>query len=215
MNPPVLLSASVPDRDFQIYGKEPVAIREAVRAVVAHVTVRGPLVFGGHPAITPLVWQAARSLDVDENVYIYQSEMYRRLIPKEAAYFRRLVWTKAVPKPRHNPNDPWDKRASLVEMREQMIISRHIDGGVLPKFAAAVFIGGMDGVEDEWKLFVSKYPGTPAYPIASTEGAARRLFEEQRFAPSLVGDALNLFGQHVSLLESEGNYREVARKLLP
>lgn len=215
MNPPIFLSASVPDHDLQIYQKEPIAIRDAVRAVVAHVTVGGPLVFGGHPAITPLVWQAARSLDADENVYIYQSEKYRNLIPKEASYFSRLVWTKAIRKLHPDPNDPWDKKASLSEMREQMIVNRQIDSGVLPEFAAAVFIGGMDGVEDEWKLFVAKYPGTPAYPIASTEGAARRLFEEQRFTPSLVGSARKSFGQHASLLTSAGNYREVARRVLP
>jgi hypothetical protein len=57
---PIFLSASIPDRDPYVRDSDPLAIREAVLALVA-VTVRERrLVFGGHPAISPLVEHAAQ-----------------------------------------------------------------------------------------------------------------------------------------------------------
>ena len=61
---PIFLSASVPNRDLQTYVPDPVAIREAVRALVG-ITLAVPgrlLIFGGHPAISPMVWEDADSL---------------------------------------------------------------------------------------------------------------------------------------------------------
>lgn len=44
-------------------------------------------------------------------------------------------------------------------------------------FAAAFFVGGMEGVEEEFALFGAQWPTVPAFPIASTGAAARRLLE--------------------------------------
>lgn len=55
---PVFLSASIPDpaRDKRYFGTgDTIAIRDAVIALVSVVLPRTKLVFGGHPAITPLV----------------------------------------------------------------------------------------------------------------------------------------------------------------
>jgi len=43
---------------------------------------------------------------------------------------------------------------------------------------AAVFIGGMDGVEAEQKLFTDWHSHVRQYPVGSTGGAARRLWEK-------------------------------------
>jgi len=142
------------------------AIREAVTAVSTVALKRGELVFGGHPAISPLVLIVASALDATDRVRIYQSEHFRDQIPPESTAFRRLVWT---------PRVGTDRQASLREMRETMI-----GGG---GFAAAFFIGGMEGVEEEFALFRERWPNVPAFPIASTGAAARRLLD--RWASSL------------------------------
>lgn len=167
--PRFLLSASIPDpRREPLYYEtaDLTAIREAVSAVSTVALKRGELVFGGHPAISPLVLIVANVLDATERVRIFQSEYFRDEIPHESAAFRRLVWT---------PRVGADREASLLQMRRSMIDT----GG----FAAAFFIGGMEGVEEEFGLFRDRWPGVPAFPIASTGAAAKRLLE--RWAPSL------------------------------
>jgi hypothetical protein len=216
MRGPIFLSASVPDRDLNRYVRDPIAVREAIRGLVAHVVVQAPLVFGGHPAITPLVWEAARSLNAADHVVIYQSEKYRDQIPKEAAFFKNLVWTPAVLKTPPDPRDPFDKRKSLVELRDLMIRQRIVPGrGSLPEFEAGVFIGGMDGVEEEWALFRQCYPETPVFPIASTEGAARLLFDDLNVRGALQASIQARLATHNDLLQDEDNYRDVIRALLP
>ena len=151
---PIFLSASVPERELDRFVPDPVAIREAVRALVAETVRDRMLVFGGHPAISPLVEHAARDLQATDNVIIYQSMYFEKKIPDVAKKFRNLRWT---------PADPAGQDASLTLMRTQMIHST--------PFEAAVFIGGMDGLFEEWTIFTSRYPDAPAFPVASTEGA--------------------------------------------
>jgi hypothetical protein len=59
---PVFLSASIPDprRDAKYFQTgDTIAIRNAVIALVTVTLSRTKLVFGGHPAVTPLVkWVA-------------------------------------------------------------------------------------------------------------------------------------------------------------
>jgi hypothetical protein len=56
-------------------------------------------------------------------------------------------------------------------MREQML--QHA-------FDAGVFIGGMDGVEEEFQLFRTRHPTALVLPVASTGAAARILFDQHR-----------------------------------
>src|SRR5260370_17633659 len=92
----IFLSASVPFREPFVSECDPVAIREAVLALVA-VTVRErPLVFGGHPAISPLVEHAARSLGALKNVHIYQSRFFEDRIPEVARKFENLHWPETA-----------------------------------------------------------------------------------------------------------------------
>jgi hypothetical protein len=68
-------------------------------------------------------------------------------------------------------------------------------------FGAAVFIGGMDGVEEEWELFGQHFPDAPRIPVASTKGAAMLLWR------------LHSRGQQD--LNNELRYRTLFRKYLP
>jgi hypothetical protein len=161
----VFLSASIPlpQRHQRYVGTaDVVAIRDSIRALVSVVVPVGKIVFGGHPAITPLVRQLTLQMkqSVREHVILYQSLYFQALFPPETADFEEVRLVEGV-------DD--DLEASLLEMRLAMIRSEDFDAGV--------FIGGMEGVEAEYRLFREIHPGKPAYPIASTGAAALGLFE--------------------------------------
>lgn len=129
---PVFLSASLPSPERHpayAASANPVAIREAVRALAEVVVPAARLVFGGHPEISPRVQQEAERLGAADNVVIYQSRFFEKLIPPASQRFRQLVWTPAGA----------DRESSLRLMREQMLQSE--------RFHAGVFIGGMEGVD--------------------------------------------------------------------
>jgi hypothetical protein len=44
------------------------------------------------------------------------------------------------------------------------------------RFSVGIFIGGSEGVEEEYHLFRKMHPKTPAFPIASTGGTAAKLY---------------------------------------
>ena len=77
----VFLSASVPlpNRDPEFLDTaDVVAIREAVKALVGEVIPKGILVFGGHPAITPLLSLLLRGLgpEARRRIILYQSARF-------------------------------------------------------------------------------------------------------------------------------------------
>jgi len=168
----IFLSASVPDpKRSPEFAKtaNSVAITAAVRALV-HVTLgRRVLIWGGHPAITPMVKVVAEEMGVDYGkwVILYQSYYFEDKFPEDNEKFNNVVYTKAV---------DGDREKSLLHMRERMF-SEH-------KFGAAVFIGGMGGVIEECQLFKKNQPDACVVPVLSTGGAALKL------ADSIPKDAL-------------------------
>ncbi len=220
---PIFLSASVPNRELDKYEPDPVAIREAVRGLVGiALAVPGRLlVFGGHPAISPMVWEDAESLGAADRVFIYQSELFRPVVPKEAHFFEalnHLVWTPAVPH-----SDPkLQRELSLDVMRRAMIERRLRDARKVddpmapadfPEYSAGVFIGGMDGIEDEWRRFRGHYTQLTALLVASTAGAARQLLNDPNIVPNYPPP--NYPPTERRLLERERRYRFLFRTLLP
>lgn len=189
--PRIFLSASVPipSRD-PVYFRtaDVVAIRDAVRALTMVVLEqRAQLVFGGHPAITPMIRLqiAETGMPVGEHVVMFQSRYFARSFPKDNAAFEHVELVDAIPD---------DKKASLTAMRQAMLA---------PPFTASIFIGGMEGVEDEYALFKELNPGSPVFPIASTGAAAERLF---------AGDAE--LRERIPQLHNEISYLTLMRQLL-
>ena len=163
----VFLSAGIPierpGRPVKPMYKETadvIAIREATRAAAAVAVANGELVFGGHPAITPLVTQVGEALDAVDHVVIFQSAYFRKSYPQDVNSFTRIEETPPQA----------TEEASLQEMRDRMLSFR--------QYSIGIFIGGMEGVEEEWSQFRIRHPHAPAIPIPTTGAAAQRLFAE-------------------------------------
>lgn len=160
----VFLSASVPlpgrDERF-LKTSDVIAIREAIKGLIEVVAERGMLVFGGHPAITPMTAMLLRAYGAEakKRVVLYQSEYFAKKMPKETDEFIDMRLVPALPRSR---------KRSLALMRKRMIDDTAFD--------AAVFIGGMEGVLEEYALFKERHPNAHLWPIASTGAAAREIY---------------------------------------
>lgn len=195
----VFLSAGVPDpAAAHFLGKgDTVAISAAVSALLEVTLGRRKLVWGGHPAITPMVWAFAESMGIDygEWVLLYQSLRFEDEFPEETARFRNVVFTKKI----GNNID-----ANLAVMRNRMIDEND--------FEAAVFIGGMQGIVDEYVLFRERAPTAKTLPVVSTGGAARVLGERYGSNPALTGnlDYIELLYEQLGIDPNERRYSKLA-----
>lgn len=158
----IFLSASVPvaGRGNYYETANPFLIQFAVRELVKAVIRKTTIVWGGHPAITPMIWAICQDLGVNyaQAVILYQSRFFEAQFPPENANFANIILVDAVAK---------DREQSLLYLRETML-SRH-------DFKAAVFIGGMEGVEIEYQMFVNFHPAAKVLPVAATGGGALQL----------------------------------------
>lgn len=160
----IFLSASIPTPGREFYGTEDiVAIREAVMAFTfVCVENKIPFYFGGHPAITPIIWDVAKeySPSYRELIKIYQSKWFEAQTPAEVDYFPNIVWTDRKE----------TLKDSVILMREQMFSENDTD--------MAVFIGGMDGIIDESKRLQEHYENIKMIPVATTGGTSARLYKD-------------------------------------
>jgi hypothetical protein len=173
----IFLSASIPkaERNKMYYDTaDIIAIRDAVRVLATVVIPKANLIWGGHPSITPLIRYILDLLKVDikSHVTLYQSLYFENIFPKDNDTIEHIVYT-----PKEQTLEE-----SLAVMRQQMIKDN--------QYTAGIFIGGMEGIWDEYKIFKQFHPNTVALPIASTGAAARLLFNEfmSEFDPRLLND---------------------------
>lgn len=196
-NHAILLSASFPSGErFRPY--EPGSISDAVVAIARGVLAAdGRLVFGGHPTITPIVLLIASELGITRRVVVYQSELFLNQITPEVRAleqrgFGTIRWVKARAEA---PAEGREK--SLLLLRRLMLRESEPLG--------AFFVGGMEGITDEWRLTHEYSRAVLRFPIGRPGGAARRLAEgardsgplaarmaESELYPVLVHDALML-----------------------
>ena len=95
---------------------------------------------------------------VGERVVMFQSRFFERDFPQDNAAFEHVELIDAV---------QGNREASLRNMREAMLAK---------PLQLGLFIGGMEGVEEEYAMFRHFQPRIPAFPIASTGAAAAMLF---------------------------------------
>lgn len=166
----VFLSAGIPDpsKPHYVGPSDPIDVIEAVKALVYVVLGRRKLIWGGHPAITPIVWSVAASHKVDYGkwVKLYQSRYFEDRFPDDNKRFSNTRYVDRV--------EPWNlsdekdvETASLLHMRRAMFTEND--------FETAVFIGGMKGIFEEFDLFGELCPLARRIPLLSTGGAALRL----------------------------------------
>jgi hypothetical protein len=194
----IFLSAGVPDSkrcpEFAATA-DTVAIAAAVSALVYVTLGRRLLVWGGQPAITPMIWVVAADIGVDYGrwVHLYQSRHFRDEFPEDNDRFQNVTYTDEVAK---------DREKSLLIMRERMF-SDH-------QFKAAVFIGGMGGIIHEFELFHRLQPHAAVVPVLSTGGAVVKVAER---LPKLDADLANdleyvsLFHRHLGISVREERFR--------
>ena len=176
----VFLSASFPSgpraADFEPF--DPGAIADAVTAVVRAVLVaKGRLLFGGHPTITPLVLMVASELDTKGAVDVFQSRWFEHQITPET----RALGDAGLGTIHWMPKSP-TLEGSLQTMRDAML-------GHDQKLIAGVFVGGMDGVVEEFDLFPQYHPGVPRVSLVGPGGAAAKL---------PLAEARGVLGEHVT-----------------
>jgi hypothetical protein len=187
----VFLSASVPlpSRDRSYFETaDVIAIRDAIRALTIVVIEQElQLVFGGHPAITPMIrLQIAQAgISVGDRFVVFQSRYFERDFSTDNSAFEHIELIDSV-------SD--DHEASLLKMRREMLTG---------PFQVGLFVGGMEGVEEEYAMFLRLQPDVPAFPIASTGAAAAKIFDSR----------LKLRKQHPELRD-ELSYLTLMRDLL-
>jgi hypothetical protein len=156
----IFLSASVPLSNREYFDTaNPFLIQFAVREFLTACLGRYRVVWGGHPAITPMVWAVCEDLGVEyaQSVTLYQSTLFEESFPEENKRFGNVNYVDSVDN---------DRSKSLYKMRLEML---SLD------YEAAVFIGGMKGIFDEYNLFKELHPNVKVLPVYSPGGAAMQL----------------------------------------
>lgn len=161
----IFLSASIPvaGRGTYYEDADPFLIQFAVRELLVVALGRRPIVWGGHPAITPMVWSVCEDLGVQyaQSVLLFQSRLFQDYFPQENERFANVRYVDAVQN---------DRERSLLSMRKSMM-----EG----EFEAGVFIGGMNGVEEECDLFMRLHPRAKIIALGSPGGAAKRIAKKR------------------------------------
>lgn len=183
----IFLSASIPlpERDKKyIETADIIAIRDAVIALVTVALPNNRIIWGGHPSITPLVYfvMEKMNLNIQKHVKLYQSMWFEDKFLEDNNKFENIVFTQKLQ----------DIPSSVKLMRERMFSEN--------KFSAAVFIGGMNGIEDEYEMFNEYHPNTLVLPIAST-GAATKIVYDTMFPEELKNSRFEKDYGYMSLFQ--------------
>lgn len=161
----IFLSASVPLVNRGTYHEtaNPFLIQCAVREFFIAAIRHYNIVWGGHPAITPMIWSICEDLKLDytAHVILYQSAFFEDRYPEENKRFNNVVYTNNIDN---------DREKSLLHMREEMLSRDDL--------IAAVFIGGMDGVEVEHHIYKEFHPHGGVLPVPSPGGASLNLAKQ-------------------------------------
>ena len=146
----IFLSASVPiqGRGNFIESANPFLIQFAVRELLTVCLGR-----------RRMVWGVCESLDVRyaSAVRLYQSRFFEEWFPEENKSFQNVTFVPAVPS---------DRAESLKRMRDAMFAG---------PFEAAVFVGGMEGIFDEYRIFKKLHPKAKIIALSAPGGAAMQL----------------------------------------
>lgn len=189
----VFLSAGVPRHGIpKMFPQADVLlIRSAVRSLCTLLFGLKRIVWGGHPAITPMMWAACENLGIAyaETVHLYQSRFFEELYPEENARFGNVTYVDRRA----------DRRSSLLAMRRAMFTDA--------PFEAAIFIGGEFGVLEEFTLFRQLQPDAQSIILPSTGGAAGYLGKRYPQCSAPSGHFVDFIGYLAKRLNLESDSR--------
>jgi hypothetical protein len=159
----IFLSASIPlkERDPKYFDSaDIIAIRDSVIALATVVLPNHRLIWGGHPSITPIIYYVMErlGLKVQDHVLLYQSKFFEKFFPEDNNKFENVILTE----------NTGEVESSKLLMRKRMFSENH--------FVSGIFIGGMEGIEDEFKLFREFHPKALILPISSTGAASQIVY---------------------------------------
>jgi hypothetical protein len=142
-----------------------------------------PLVFGGHPTITPLVHRAAKALgERKPPISLYQLERFRGQEPPETAdtaIFDDVHWV----------GDPdLDIGADLANLRDPMVAQAK--AAVFVGGKTTGFKGGKPGIRDEYERFRARHPDGPVYLVGHLGGETSKLITEAAAGKDLEHNGL-------------------------
>lgn len=198
----IFLSASIPlpERHPKYFETaDIIAIRDAVIALASISLNQHRIIWGGHPSITPLIYYVIEKMlinnleredwelplneeekeiiesrlkgKIQKHVLLYQSLFFEGDFPVENEMFQNVVLTE----------NKGDIHSSIQHMRQRMFSEN--------EFSAAIFIGGMDGIEVEYNMFREYHQNALLLPIAST-GAATKIVYENLLADDFKNERL-------------------------
>jgi hypothetical protein len=187
----------------------PPQIRSAVMELTKAALMRNvQLIFGAHPAISPMVLDAARNIGAPpESILIFQSRFFEKEIPDSTLELADWSAGRLFFTPEQHATRRRDARNQSLTLMRSIMVSP-------PNLRGAIFVGGMEGVEEEAKLFKKEHRNLPCYAVASTGSAAADLFfGESKLAP---GGQDQFAGRRVEpdLLTSGTSYSLLAREIL-
>jgi hypothetical protein len=163
--PAVFLSASFPQpgRAEKFAASDPAALADAVTAVARAVLHRDArLICGGHPTITPLLLYVASEYGWRNQLIVYQSERFRGVVPDETWRLSKDGYGEL----RFTP--------TIGEKDEDLRVMRR-EAFSCADYRGAVFIGGMEGIIDEYNLFGKLQPRAQRFALSGPGGAAAEL----------------------------------------
>jgi hypothetical protein len=186
-NEAIFVSASIPDPQRWHGQFDALEITDAVTALARVFLSAGyRIVTAAHPTISPLLLYIAAEFPqtISNRIIIYQSLLFANDLPAATRRFEAdgigtIHWTPSVEGDRPVPGE-W--HPSLRVMREQML------GEVGP--VAACFVGGMEGIREEYDLFRELLPGRPTYPIGRPGGAAIALIDNDHPLSDILATAV-------------------------
>lgn len=183
----IFLSASIPlpERDAKYYETaDIIAIRDAVIALATTALPKYLLVWGGHPSITPLIYYVMQRLDlnIQEHMILYQSSYFEKYFPEDNNKFENVILTE----------NTGERSSSILLMRKRMFTEH--------QFTAGIFVGGMEGIEDEFKMFRELHPKALLMPIASTGAAAKIVFNDY-LTPEMKDDRFEQDYAYMSMFQ--------------
>lgn len=170
----IFLSASVPERGKGQFDEtsNPFLIQFAVRELITLCLGRRRVIWGGHPSITPMVHAVCQDfgMSFDAPVLLYQSTYFADQFPASNQFFDPILVEACS-----------SRAESLTSLRFHML-NQPLD--------AAVFIGGMDGIFEEYELFRKLHgPDATVLALRAPGGAARDL--ASRLLPEDVDDRID------------------------